>query len=128
MLPLALFDPARATEPLAQPRFQCSASAISAAKSAVFVVSGEQIAMRSILRTTVGMIVSIAHVLGAEAFSGRDAVYIDWGVKNCEAVSTDKEHALIEQANANSRSNFIEQYSNESNKIAGSLARIMHRM
>jgi hypothetical protein len=93
----------------------------SAAKSAVFVVSGEQITMRSILRITVGMIVSVAHVFGADAFSGRDAAYIDWGVKNCEAVSTDKEHALIEQANTNVRSNFIEQYNNESNKIAGAL-------
>jgi hypothetical protein len=95
-------------------------SAIAAAKSAVFVLSGEQITMRSIFRIAVGMIVCVSRVLGDDAFSGRDAAYIDWGVKNCEAESTDKEHALIEQANKNARSNFLEQYSNESNKLSGS--------
>jgi hypothetical protein len=79
--------------------------------------------MRSILPIAVGMMVCVSRVLAADAFSGRDAAYIDWGVKNCEAVSTDKEHALIEQANMNARGKFLEQYSTESNKLLGSVKR-----
>ena len=50
--------------------------------------------------------------------SGRDAAYVDWGVKYCEGMSTDKEHAMVEQANANNREDFIRQYAKESNKVA----------
>jgi hypothetical protein len=55
---------------------------------------------------------------GGESFTGRDAAYIDWGVKNCGAVSTDKEHAMAEKANAKNGNAFIEQYQDESNKLA----------
>jgi hypothetical protein len=50
-------------------------------------------------------------------FTGRDAAYIDWGVKNCGAVSTDKERAMAEKANAKNGNAFIEQYQDESNKL-----------
>jgi hypothetical protein len=61
--------------------------------------------------------VASSPALGGESFSGRDAAYIDWGVKNCGAVSTDKEHAMAEKANARNGNAFIEQYQDESNKL-----------
>ena len=54
----------------------------------------------------------------AEALSGRDAAYIDWGVKYCEAVSTDKEHAMVELANAKARDDFVQQYTKEVDQLA----------
>ena len=62
--------------------------------------------------------VAASPALGGESFTGRDAAYIDWGVKNCGAVSTDKEHAMAEKANAKNGSAFIEQYQGESIKLA----------
>jgi hypothetical protein len=38
--------------------------------------------------------------LADKLLSGEDAAYIDWSVNNCATKSTDKEHALVDQANA----------------------------
>jgi hypothetical protein len=62
--------------------------------------------------------VAASPALGGESFTGRDAAYIDWGVKNCSAVSTDKEHAMVDKANAKKGNAFLEQYQDESNKLA----------
>jgi hypothetical protein len=66
--------------------------------------------------------VAISPAMGGENFTGRDAAYIDWGVKNCSAVSTDKEHAMVDKANAKNGNAFLEQYQNESNKLAAASA------
>jgi hypothetical protein len=47
---------------------------------------------------------------GEKALSGEDAAYIDWGVKNCGAKSTDKEHALVEQATTKDHDGFTRHY------------------
>ena len=39
--------------------------------------------------------------LADKLLSGEDAAYIDWSVNNCGTKSTDKEHAMVDQANAN---------------------------
>jgi hypothetical protein len=62
--------------------------------------------------------VAASPALGGENFTGRDAAHIDWGVKNCSAVSTDKEHAMVDKANAKNGNAFLEQYQDESNKLA----------
>jgi hypothetical protein len=74
--------------------------------------------LRSISHIVLCLSVAASPALGGESFSGRDAAYIDWGVKNCGAVSTDKEHTIAEKANAKSGNAFIEQYQDESNKLA----------
>ena len=61
--------------------------------------------------------VAASPALAGESFTGRDAAYVDWGVKNCSAVSTDREHAMVDKANANNGNAFLEQYQNESNKF-----------
>jgi hypothetical protein len=47
------------------------------------------------------------------SLSGRDAAYIDWGVKNCAMTSTANEHVLVEQANGKGREAFSDQYMRE---------------
>jgi hypothetical protein len=42
--------------------------------------------------------------------SGEDAAYIDWAVNNCGVKSTDKEHALVDQANAKDADLFLRKY------------------
>ncbi len=42
--------------------------------------------------------------------SGEDAAYIDWGVNNCGVKSTDKEHAMVDQANAKDSAAFLRKY------------------
>ena len=42
--------------------------------------------------------------------SGEDAAYIDWGVNNCSVKSTDKEHAMVDQANAKDAAGFLRKY------------------
>ena len=74
--------------------------------------------MRIVSQIVLCSIIAASPALGVESFTGRDAAYIDWGVKNCGAVSTDKEHALAEKANAKNGNAFIEQYQDESNKLA----------
>ena len=75
--------------------------------------------MRIVFHIVLCASVAASPALGGESFTGRDAAYIDWGVKNCGAVSTDKEHAMAEKANAKNGNAFIEQYQDESNKLAG---------
>jgi hypothetical protein len=58
----------------------------------------------------------VAHAIAENNFTGKDAAYIDWGVKNCEVVSSEKEHKLAEQANA--KGQFIKQWTEESSKLA----------
>jgi hypothetical protein len=48
-----------------------------------------------------------------ESLSGRDAAYIDWGVKNCAMTSIAREHMLVEQANGKGREAFSDQYMRE---------------
>jgi hypothetical protein len=49
----------------------------------------------------------------ADVFTGGDAAYVDWAVKNCKAKSTDKEHRLVDQVTANNREVFLKQYTAE---------------
>jgi len=68
-------------------------------------------------RRVLGGLWLLAAVMGpsaaeAEEFNGKTAAYIDWAVKNCEVKSTDQEHKLVEQVNANDKSHdaFQRQY------------------
>ena len=49
-------------------------------------------------------------VLADKQLSGEDAAYIDWAVNNCEVKSTDKEHAMVDQANAKDADAFLRKY------------------
>jgi hypothetical protein len=51
--------------------------------------------------------------LADDSLSGRDAAFIDWGVKNCAMTSTAREHVLVEQANGKGREAFSDQYMRE---------------
>jgi len=51
--------------------------------------------------------------LADNGLTGKDAAYIDWGAKNCGVTSTDKEHAMVDQANAKDRDGFLRQYLQE---------------
>src|SRR5262249_7024584 len=76
-------------------------------------------AMRHIFQTILVCPIFIsAPAFGADVFSGRDAAHIDWGVKYCGGMSTDKEHAMVEQANARTSEHFMQEYTKESNKLA----------
>ena len=48
--------------------------------------------------------------LADKVLSGEDAAYIDWSVNNCGTKSTDKEHAMVDQANAKDAAGFLRQY------------------
>ena len=48
----------------------------------------------------IALLVSPRLVLADQGLSGEDAACIDWSVKNCETKGTDKEHLLVDQANA----------------------------
>jgi hypothetical protein len=48
--------------------------------------------------------------LADKDLSGEDAAYIDWSVNNCETKSTDREHAMVDQANAKDSAGFIRKY------------------
>jgi hypothetical protein len=48
--------------------------------------------------------------LADKLLSGEDAAYIDWSVKNCAAKSTDKEHTMVDQANAKDSAEFLRKY------------------
>jgi hypothetical protein len=75
-------------------------------------------AMRQVLQFALGVTIASAPVLGADALSGRDAAFIDWGVKFCGGISTDKEHAMVNVANAKAKDDFIQHYAKESSKLA----------
>jgi len=48
--------------------------------------------------------------LAGPTLSGEDAAYIDWGAKNCGTKSTAKEHAMVDQANAQHAASFMRKY------------------
>ena len=48
--------------------------------------------------------------LADKQLSGEDAAYIDWAVNNCGVKSTDKEHAMVDQANAKDAATFLRKY------------------
>jgi len=48
--------------------------------------------------------------LADKHLSGEDAAYIDWAVNNCGVKSTDKEHAMVDQANAKDAATFLRKY------------------
>src|SRR2546421_5331470 len=49
-------------------------------------------------------------VLADKGLSGEDAAYIDWSVNNCATKSTDKEHAMVDQANAKDAAGVLRKY------------------
>jgi hypothetical protein len=54
---------------------------------------------------------AVAHVARADGrLTGKDAAYIDWAAKNCGLKSTDKEHAMVDQASARDRDGFLRRY------------------
>ena len=48
--------------------------------------------------------------LADKLLSGEDAAYIDWSVNNCATKSTDKEHAMVDQANAKDAAGYLRKY------------------
>src|ERR1700704_4119582 len=59
-------------------------------------------------------------VLADKTLSGEDAAYIDWSVNNCGTKSTDKEHAMVDQANAKDAAGFLGKY--QSKDLSDALA------
>lgn len=59
-----------------------------------------------LLATTLGL----GPVRADGAFSGVDAAFIDWAVRNCAMKSTDVEHGLVEAANTKGRDAFLRDY------------------
>jgi hypothetical protein len=66
--------------------------------------------MRMIVLVVLSAALPAAYAIADKSLSGEDAAYIDWGVKNCGVISTDKEHFMVEQANAKGRDVFSNQY------------------
>jgi hypothetical protein len=54
--------------------------------------------------------ISPGQALAAKQLSGEDAAYIDWAVNNCGVKSTDKEHAMVDEANAKDAATFLRKY------------------
>lgn len=55
----------------------------------------------AVMACAVGATLLLPGAMAAEkAFTGEDAAYVDWAWKNCEFVSTKKEHDLVSQAAA----------------------------
>ena len=52
-----------------------------------------------------------------EGFSGKEAAYIDWSVKNCELASTAREHTLVDQTKARNEGDFNKQWTSDSYKL-----------
>ena len=74
--------------------------------------------MRSVALAALSCALAAAATAAAETgLTGKDAAHIDWSVKNCQATSTDKEHKLVDLANAKGRDQFIAQWTAESNKL-----------
>jgi hypothetical protein len=68
----------------------------------------------------VALIVWPGLALADKTLSGEDAAYIDWGVNNCGVKSTDKEHVMVDQANAKDADAFLKKY--QSKDLNGALA------
>jgi hypothetical protein len=58
----------------------------------------------------IALIVWPGFALADKMLSGEDAAYIDWAVNNCGVKSTDKEHAMVDQANAEDAAGFLKKY------------------
>ena len=58
----------------------------------------------------VALLISHGGAAAEKGLSGEDAAFIDWGVNNCGAISTDKEHAMVDQANTKDSAGFLRQY------------------
>ena len=54
--------------------------------------------------------ISPGQALADKQLSGEDAAYIDWAVNNCGVKSTDKEHAMVDEANAKDAATFLRKY------------------
>ena len=77
--------------------------------------------MRGILRTGLvglGLAMACAPALAEKPFDAEDAAYIDWSWKHCETMSTAKEHALADAANASGGEKFHAEYQKQFHKIA----------
>ena len=66
--------------------------------------------MRKMALPLVALLLPSGGAAAEKGLSGEDAAYIDWGVNNCGAISTDKEHAMVDQANAKDLAGFMRQY------------------
>ena len=55
--------------------------------------------MGLVVLMALGCGLTATHASAETNLTGKDAAHIDWGVKNCGVTSTDKEHAMVEQAN-----------------------------
>jgi hypothetical protein len=51
-----------------------------------------------------------SEVRADNGFSGDEAAYVDWSVRNCDVASTDKEHRLVDEANAKDAAGFLRKY------------------
>ena len=58
-----------------------------------------------------------AAVAAEKAFGGDDAAYVDWAWKNCDMVSTDKQHDLVDKARTKNNDAFQRGYEAQYNKI-----------
>jgi hypothetical protein len=73
--------------------------------------------MRTALLAALVCAIAASHATAESAFTGKDAAHIDWGVRNCAAVITDKERKLVDEANTKAKAQFVEQWTAESNKL-----------
>jgi hypothetical protein len=79
--------------------------------------------MRGILRAgllpptlALGLVMACSPAFADQQFGAEDAAYIDWSWKNCQTMSTAKEHALADAANGGAQ--FHTQYLQQFHKIA----------
>ena len=67
------------------------------------------------------MVAALLHggpaVAAEKAFSGEEAAYVDWAWKNCQLVSTKKEHDLVEQVRGKAGDAFQRSYEQSYTKI-----------
>ena len=64
-----------------------------------------------------GSLLCAAPAAADKAFGGDDAAYIDWAWKNCEMVSTKKQHDLVDQARNKGNDAFQRSYEQQYVKI-----------
>jgi hypothetical protein len=75
--------------------------------------------MRGMLKAglvALGLVAAGAPALADKAFDAEDAAYVDWSYRHCETMSTAKEHALADTANAGGDKYHV-QYLKELHKI-----------
>ncbi len=75
--------------------------------------------MRSVALAALSCALAAAATAAAKTgLTGKEAAHVDWSVKNCAATSTDKEHRLVDLANAKGHDQFVARWMAESNKLA----------